>query len=388
MYGAVCQLQQTGQSLSPVDRTKLEQKVGVMLRLGSPTQVAWLLHMLIIFITPGCTLSVTIRNDVPRLDSAGAVVDAHSGNVIRVNGTYYLYGERYRNATGMDWQWVVDGYAPKLTVYTSSDLVHWVDHGLCLPDTLNATQWCPSVLYDPAHQRFVAWWAGFQVGISFDGIHFEKLAGIVPTQLGPGWGGGEGTLFVDTDGTGYVIFEASSRAANPATQHRVHIAKLAPNYTATTELVASLFPDTFVEAPSMFKRNGLYYATYGTCCCACREGSGMAVFTATAVIGPWVRQTGPHADANCRNSTAAICPGSAYYPSANPADNAIVPAQGFSINTIETADGETEYVWMGDRWLQGPGNNPKCTNLCYNPPPAACVAGQPDYRVGRDPTYW
>jgi hypothetical protein len=109
--------------------------------LATVTHVAWLASL-----SP-TTDGVTIRNDVPRVDTGGNIVDAHSGNVVGpVNGTYYFYGERYRNATGMDWKWVEGGYAPKLTVYTSKDLVTWVDRGLCLPETLNESQWCPSVM--------------------------------------------------------------------------------------------------------------------------------------------------------------------------------------------------------------------------------------------------
>eukprot|EP01050_Picozoa_sp_SAG11_P004815 SAG11_NODE_317_length_10836_cov_7.445469_11_plen_181_part_00 len=35
---------------------------------------------------------VTIQNTAPRLDSDSNVVDAHDGKLIRVDGTYYLYG--------------------------------------------------------------------------------------------------------------------------------------------------------------------------------------------------------------------------------------------------------------------------------------------------------
>ena len=113
----------------------------------------------------------------------------------------------------------------------------------------------------------MAWWAGFQVGTSLDGVSFTRLPRIVPTQLGPGWGGGEGTLFVDDDeaATAYVIFEAGvTEPSNASFTHRIHIARLSEDYTTTTSLVVELFPDSFVEAPSMFKRGGRYYATYGT----------------------------------------------------------------------------------------------------------------------------
>ena len=63
-------------------------------------------------------LTLTVRNDLPRYDAAGEIVDAHSGSLVQhPNGTYFFYGERYRDATGMDYNWTTDGYAPKLTVY-------------------------------------------------------------------------------------------------------------------------------------------------------------------------------------------------------------------------------------------------------------------------------
>ena len=65
-----------------------------------------------------------------------------------------------------DYNWTAGGYAPKLTVYTSTDLLHWHDHGLVFP-TQAASQWCPSVIF--AKGRFIAWWAGFNSASSTDG---------------------------------------------------------------------------------------------------------------------------------------------------------------------------------------------------------------------------
>jgi hypothetical protein len=40
------------------------------------------------------TRNATVSNALPRLDTTGAVVDAHSGNIVGpINGTYFLYGE-------------------------------------------------------------------------------------------------------------------------------------------------------------------------------------------------------------------------------------------------------------------------------------------------------
>ncbi len=37
----------------------------------------------------------------------------------------------------------------------------------------------------------------------------------------------------------------------------------------------------------MFKRNGLYYLLVGQGCCACKGGSNILVYTATAALGPY-----------------------------------------------------------------------------------------------------
>ena len=65
------------------------------------------------------------------------------------------------------------------------------------------------------------------------------------------------------------------------------------------------------------------------------------VFTAPSISGPWTRQASPQADVNCRNTTVSICPGTAYAPEPSPANNPTIPAQGYSVNAIPTADGDT-----------------------------------------------
>ncbi len=332
------------------------------------------------FLLPALALGVTVRNDVPRLDDQGRVVDAHSGLIVQHNGTYFWYGERYGNVTGMDWQW--SGVAPKLGLYTSTDFETWTDRGLILPPS-NGTQWVPHVFYEEKSERFVAWFGegNWGTAVSTDGVTFEYAGEQHKTsRLGGSTDGNN--VFVDDDGVGYIIFSASGQG------HRVSIERLAPDLLSSTKInVTGFFPDSFVECPLLFKRKDIYYVTYGTCCCACREGSGLVVFTAPDITGPWTRQTPPYSDVNCRNESAPICPGSAFRPEPNPIQNPTIPAQGYTISQIRTRDGNTQFVWMGNRWLQGPGNNPECTNLCTRPAPEACTTEQPLYRVGRDPVY-
>lgn len=74
--------------------------------------------------------------------------------------------------------------------------------------------------------------------------------------------------------------------------HIVSIERMTPDLLGTSEVnVTGFFPDDFVESPSLFKRKGWYYLTYGSCCCGCSEGGGQAVFKARAIEGPWERQS-------------------------------------------------------------------------------------------------
>ena len=81
---------------------------------------------------------VTINNNITRTDSKGKILDSHSGVIVEVNGTYYLYGERYGNTTGLVNAWASQG-SPRIGVYTSTDLQTWVDHGYMLPSNDTST---------------------------------------------------------------------------------------------------------------------------------------------------------------------------------------------------------------------------------------------------------
>ena len=51
-----------------------------------------------------------------------------------------------------------------------------------------------------------------------------------------------------------------------------------------------MFPEYFVEAPVFFKRQNIYYALFGWCCCYCMQGSGVMVHTAKNPMGPYILQ--------------------------------------------------------------------------------------------------
>eukprot|EP01050_Picozoa_sp_SAG11_P010754 SAG11_NODE_1097_length_5882_cov_3.116376_5_plen_462_part_00 len=142
--------------------------------------------------------SVTISNSKLRMDSSNRPVNAHSGNIVKMGSTYFMYGENYGDAPG----YAVPGTVnlPRLAVYSSPDMVkwtfggllhnntpgkHWADSGLwpgAATDT--GTWWCPWAVYAKARRRIILWWtatpgaccdAAWGVAESTDGVHFDLI---------------------------------------------------------------------------------------------------------------------------------------------------------------------------------------------------------------------
>lgn len=328
---------------------------------------------------------VTLRNDLPRFDVTGAYVDAHDGCIVArpaaLGGGYLLYGESFQNAS-TEFPWP---HNPILAVYYSPDLLEWTYAGPVLSNPPAPTQWIPNVLYDEASKRFVMWAGsgGWFTATSTDGITFEVQAARCKSRL-PGGTDGTG-FFIDDDGEGYIIFAGLGDVAG-MNGHLVSIERVSRDYTNSTGInVTSFFPDAYVESPSLFKRGSIYYATYGSCCCACRGGSGQVVFTAPAVAGPWTRQAS-HADINCANASEPICGG--FGARAAQRAELYTNAQWWGPSFIPLTNGDRAVMFTGRRWLSGPHNPVGCDDMCGNYPAGRSLCVAPDYRAATDFDVW
>jgi hypothetical protein len=321
------------------------------------------------------------------------------------NGTYFLYGEAYGNQTlASPYPWK---HWPRLNVYTSRNLVDWKLHGDPLP-MVSGTLWIPNVIYHEPTRKFIMWFGagGWCTATSEDGINFAPAVIGFHSRFSGKHGDGrtDGTgIFVDDDGTGYVAFAANppgiDEPGHPGWPghiahnfgHIVSIERMTPDLLNSTQVnVSGLFPDDFVESPSLFKRKGVYYLTYGSCCCGCSEGGGQVVFTASSVHGPWRRQV--HADINCRNASADIC-GGYQLRSENYAD-LVWHAQWWGPSFIPLANGETQVLFLGRRWLSGPNRPAGCYDICSNGLPLGdrnkshCQVGGENYLMASDLSVW
>jgi hypothetical protein len=253
-----------------------------------------------------------------------------------------------------------------------------MDEGPLLVDAPDGTYFTPFVVFNQKTQMFVAWWnsypngccnGAFGIAVSPNGTAFQIVTqNEVPLYPLVDCNG----LFVDDDGTGYVIYSSLSE------DHQVSIEKLTPDFLHTTKENYGFFPDHYVEGSILFKRNGIYYASYGSCCCFCRGGSGVVVFKSTSIKGPWTRIG---TDRNCRSTTEIIC---GEYGERNTSD-LIINAQGIGLSLIPTSTG-TVYMWHGERWLSAPHNNPACPDEC-RPETGPCKE-PPDYIKGHGFSYW
>jgi hypothetical protein len=274
---------------------------------------------------------------------------------------------------------------PKIVIYTSSDLVQWKFRGQIVTNYPNfpfGTHFTPWLLAPQGgNPNFTAWWNAYPYGCcigefwtatSADGIHFELVS---TNQSGAFKIADCNGLFVDDDGVGYNIY--SSEAAD----HHVSIEVLSSNYSTFAGENIGIFPDRYVEGPILFKYKNWYYASFGSCNCFARAGTGMLVYRADSVRGPWVRQ--PY-DLNC-NSTdpAAIC--GAYGDRQTGGIN--IKAQGISYSKIPLSNGSSVILWQGERWQTAPFNNPNCTDECRGDSHGPCL---PDTRYvkGHGFSYW
>ena len=137
---------------------------------------------------------------------------------------------------------------------------------------------------------------------------------------------GDGSLFVDDDGTGYFIYTVIGA------KHAIRVEQLTRDYLGSAGATSAVLADG-CEAPVLFRRNNLYYALFDLCCCFCPDGSGARVYTAMSPLGPFTELTNINRVPGSGRQTIA--------------------AQQTWVAQIPTSDGPA-YLWMGDRWGSRP----------------------------------
>ncbi|MFJ4361112.1 RICIN domain-containing protein [Streptomyces massasporeus] len=259
-----------------------------------------------------------ITNGTQFTDTSGNPVHAHGGGVLKVGSYYYWFGE-HRNA---------DNTFRYVDAYRSSDLKNWEFRNHVLteasdPELATANIERPKVMYNASTGKFIMWMhkengtdysearAAVAVSDTVDGAYtwkgsFRPLGQHMSRDI---------TVFVDTDGAGYMISAAREN-------YDLQIYRLTADYTGIASLVANPWPGGHREAPALFKRGGVYFML--TSGATGWNPNQQQYATATSIAGPWsaMKNVG---DSTAYGSQTAF----------------VLPVQGTS---------GTSYLYLGDRW--------------------------------------
>jgi len=244
------------------------------------------------------------RGATIRFDVDGDPVDAHDGELQRFGSRYFLYGTSYD--CGFEWQQPGSPFCG-FRAYSSPDLVHWSDEGpLFAAGTPTWQSRCdgstygcyrPHVSYNERTRRYVLWINAYDVG---QGYHvFESTAATGPFTeravprmavnggIPPGVNNGDHDLFVNRDGTAYLVYTDWRQGGD------IVVEQLDERWLSGTGRHVRL-GITATEAPSLFRRGDRYYVTLSDPNCGyCTTGT--SYFVADSPLGPWRGRVEPDA---------------------------------------------------------------------------------------------
>ena len=267
--------------------------------------------------SPAYAAPVGVANGVQFTDTTGAVVQAHGGGVIAVNGFYYWFGEN-RNP---------DGTFRAVSVYRSADLRTWTFRNNALSQSSAAELGVanierPKVLFNASTNQFVMWMHK-ENGSDYS----QALTAVATSSTVDGNYSYRGsfrplnnesrdmTVFADDDGTAYLASATRSNAD-------LNLYRLTPDYLGVAGLVRTLWPGSFREAPGIFKRNGVY-------------------FLLTSGATGW--------SPNQQKYATASSPTGTWSGLQNVGDGTAYDSQTAYVLPIQRTSG-TGYLYLGDRW--------------------------------------
>jgi len=307
-------------------------------------------------------------------DDKGVHINAHGGGILLKDGVYYWFGEHKTEGKAGNRANV------GVHVYSSHDLYNWKDEGVALTVASEGSgnpieKGCilerPKVIYNEKTNKYVMWfhlepkhagYTGAMIGIaSADKVtgpytfirmtrgnpqtwpvnvlplHKESLSdqnkkernnleakehpdsvNTLGRDFEKGQHSRDMTLYVDDDGKAYQIRSAESNSV-------IHISELTDDYLDFTGKYVRAFIGRKMEAPAIFKKDGLYYFMASGCTGWQPNEARSAV--APSIWGPWTELGNPCVD-----------------------EGKELTYHSQSTYILPVAGKENAFIYMGDRW--------------------------------------
>jgi hypothetical protein len=218
---------------------------------------------------------LTVHNDFFQYDLDGNPIRTRSGCLNRFGDTYYWYG--------------CDQAMTNQTCYSSTDLLHWTNHGNMLTASRGSNRM--DVLYNESTKKYVMvvkWetpgseWCNRAIATS------DSPTGPFTKQFDStvyGANTGDMSVFKDDDGKAYFAWEIWDNGKTTQS-----LALMAPDYISLQKKIQT-WPNSDREAEMIMKRRGRYY--YLTSKMVGIDPSETQYFTAPAIEGPWTTNLVP-----------------------------------------------------------------------------------------------
>ncbi|RCW51686.1 immunoglobulin-like domain-containing protein [Paenibacillus prosopidis] len=264
--------------------------------------------------------SATIRNGEFWYDTEGGMIQAHGGHIIKVEDTYYWFGEDKGHNSA-----VLKG----VSVYASKDLKTWEFRNTVLttashPELASSKIERPKVLYNEKTGKYVLWGHWEEAGNYNQANVIVAVSDTVDgdyTYVNRFQPGGmqsrDFTVFQDDDGTAY-LFSSSNNNAD------MNVFQLTDDYLYTDHLLYTLFPGGKRESPAIVKKDGVYYMF-------------------TSGLSGWYPNQGMYTSTTNLKDKAAW---SSLKPFGDP--STYYTQASFIVNVYGSET--TSYVYVGDRW--------------------------------------
>jgi hypothetical protein len=264
----------------------------------------------------------------PIHDADGKPIKAYAGGISYFNGTYYWYGE-FKNG---------ELRTSELPCYSSTDLLNWKYRGNMVPSMREGELAAftilerPHVIYNEKTKKYVMWMhlendnynrglTGVLVAdsptgpFSIDGIfHDRGPEGREPDNED----NRDQSIFKDDDGRAYHIFSSHKN-------HGLVISEMTSDYLRPKG--SSIDTGVVCEAPTVFKRNGVYFLLRSDC-----SGFGFndnTYATAESMLGKWtdhgVFATGPNSQNTFSTQVTEV---------------------------VKVRGKQDAYIFVGDRWKE------------------------------------